>query len=169
MLGEGLLYKLFLFSPVDDENKMINAFKNGFFNLTNDINIINHNIEINISKNCKVAAITINKRLNKNVTEFFNNQIELIYNHFYKVKTDKLDIKMNLLDNIKLFNCMYDIEFIAGTEEMAAKVIGCFFNTCWYSNGLLLNSDGSKFVNKNNKLIMDDSGNSDLEFCEVMS
>lgn len=156
------LYKIFLFTSLEDEIEIFNSFRLGFRDIKCYINIINHNIDIAINDKCRLAAITINRRFNNKVNEFFNEQIKLIYSHFYVVKTNKINEKLQLLEDIKKFNYMYDIEFIAESKEWAARIIGCLLDTCKYCNGVLLNFDGSKFVNADNKLILDDEGNSDL-------
>lgn len=160
------LYKIFLFSSVSDEIFMLNTFKMEFVKLTRCINVINHNIDIPINEKSRVTAITINNNIS-NMEDFLNNQRYLIYNHFDSIRTNNMKAKRYLLKKIKEINIMYDIEFIAETPKIAAEIIKCILNICKCCDGLLLNYDGSKFVDKDNNLILDDEGNSNIRFKEL--
>lgn len=157
------VYKVYLFSLIDDEEKIKSYFELGFKGNISSLAMENHEINIETIDGSKLLALASNQNIDEESKEFFESLINTIWNEFRVVETDRPDIKINLLHQIKLFKSVYEVRFQADTKEQVSRIMNGIFDTCYNCGGLILNGSGTVFGDENNKTVLNDEGDSELE------
>lgn len=95
---------------------------------------------------------------------FFKQQINNIWGHFHQVETEFMDVKINLLHQLKISGAFvivnYELLSEGASEEMIFAVISQLLH---HVDGLFLTEKGTRLLNKDNQLILSDSGESHVE------
>lgn len=164
----GTLYRIMLLSIIDDTEKMQHYFETGFGDYLQSIEHKNNTLVLTVKDDVKVSASYVNYNMNKENVKFLDEQLNAIWNHFRCTETKALDIKINLLHQIKLAKSIYEISFTVNDNEVVNKITSGILDTTYNSCGIILAGNGTVFLNSNYKTILNDTGNSELEYFNVM-
>lgn len=146
---------LFLLCIEDSLEEIMSVFCD-YFAIENSgegytLNLKNGNVELNID--------IITKNMNK---DFITDQIRKIWGYFRQVDAQETNIKINLLHQIKCFNSFISINCKHETGQDFDMITDTVLDIMKNLKCLLLINDGRTFVNKENEIVLNDSGETEV-------
>lgn len=154
-----------LYTVIGDPGRIESAIEERFKEMTKEITSEDGHLTLTLADDTDIS-FTINHQQNK--PDFIASHTAGMAQYFSQVETPLAEIKENVLQQIRVFNCVTGITFdVNEDEDRTSYIINCLFAVANDVNGFLLYPSMQLFT-KEGKLLFSVTGESQLtEFIPI--
>lgn len=154
-----------LYTVIGDPGRIVTAIQDRYKEMTKEITSENGNIILTLLDD---SSITFNISHQQDKPDFIASHTAGMANYFSSAETPLVELKENVLRQIRVFNCVTGITFdIDDNEDRTNYIINCLFAIANDINGFLL-YPSMQIYTKEGKLLFSIQGESQLtEFIPI--
>lgn len=151
---------LTFYTVIGDSARITEMLKDSFSNVTSDIIEDGYKTTLILQDD---SRIELNLSDTKGNPDFIDSHIQGMANYFSQAETANNELKMNVIRQIQVFNCVVGIILeVDDNHDRTNFILGCFYNLAEKLNGFLLYPN-MHIYNGKGELVFSINGESQLE------
>ncbi len=111
------------------------------------------------------VSVTVTTKEMAEAQDFFQQQLQAVWEHFYGVQTDLTDHKLNVLYQIHASGALVIVDYVYADDDVTQEkvMLNRMADILRRLDGLLLTGDGTHLLDKDLRLVLSDKGDSEVE------